>query len=223
MSARPSAGDMMDRPLRIALEGPCCAGKTTLGYGLAQEFSFLSVTYVVDYSEYVGGGKFLPPPVPSSLAEEEGALKEFLLIEEARTATAQVATAQQGLILIDRSIHTLLAHCHSLQQMFGLDYFGLAQRIIQSSPIPLWPNLILYLDVTREVVLSRNKGKFAEDSIFINPRFNDGIRLHFLELARTNEPCVIWLDATMDIVALRRRGVAMVTQWIGPENLEKGI
>ncbi len=101
---------MTGQPPTIAIEGPCCAGKTTLASGLVEESSF-SIAYVRDYSDHVGGGSFLPPPVPMSLAEEELILNQFLTIEADRTTCARKTTFRSDLTIIDRSVHTLLAHC----------------------------------------------------------------------------------------------------------------
>lgn len=185
----------------VALEGPCCAGKTTLGHNLLGELSEIAATYVRDYSDFVGGGRFLPPPVPSSLAEEELSLNEFLRIEAARTEHAK--SSPKDLILIDRSIHTLVAHCCGLKQKTGVDYINLAERVLAASRIPMWPDVVLYLDTPNAVATKRNKGKFAADSIFIDPNFNAGIREYFRALADVGSLSVIWLDATLDPQSLR--------------------
>ncbi len=185
----------------VALEGPCCAGKTTLGRGLIDDFTGLTVAYVNDYSDHVGGGRFLPPPVPSSLIEEERTLGAFLLIEAERTK--HLGSSSSDLILIDRSVHTLLAHCNALERMIGVAYGTLAQRVLTQSNIPVWPDLVLYLDIPTEAIDDRNKGKFALDSIFINAEFNAGIRSYFEQLADAGRLTVAWLDATLDPLKLR--------------------
>jgi uridine kinase len=50
----------MTPPLIVALEGPCCAGKTTLSRLLARELADLSVALVPCYADHAGGGRFLP-------------------------------------------------------------------------------------------------------------------------------------------------------------------
>src|SRR5882724_820162 len=112
----------------IALEGPSCAGKTTLGRELVAEFSGVEVAYLPEYSDYVGGGRFLPAPMPSSLADEERSLEEFLRIEGDRTRDSRMSSAD--LVLIDRSVHTLLAHCRALEKMTGVGYAALAERVV---------------------------------------------------------------------------------------------
>lgn len=210
--------------LKVGIEGPCCAGKTTLGRNLTHKLSQLSVGYVKDYSDYVGGGKFLPPAVPSSIAEEKRSLEIFLAIEANRTKDIRSKAIDLQIALIDRSIYTLLAHCRGLEDVIGLGYFDLAQKTIQQSSIPMWPDVILYLDVTHNIIRARNKGKFEESSIYLNPSFNDGIRSYFLELAGLRNPCVIWLEALHDPTTLCTIAKTSIVKWLSlPEGKEKII
>lgn len=204
---------MTGQPLTIAIEGPCCAGKTTLAQGLVEEPLALSITCVRDYSDHVGGGKFLPPPVPMSLAEEELILYRFLAIEADRATYARQTAPEADLIIIDRSVHTLLAHCFALCQLLDDDYFGLAQRVIGESDLPVWPDRVLYLDVPQCVIEARNGGKFAPDSIFINAGFNAGVRSYFQQAAGLTSPRVVWLDATGAASMVRALATAQIGQW----------
>lgn len=205
---------MTGQPPTIAIEGPCCAGKTTLAHGLVEESFTLSITYVRDYSDHVGGGKFLPPPVPTSLTDEELILNQFLAIEDDRTAYARMTALESDLIIIDRSVHTLLAHCFALRRLLNDDYFDLAQRVIEESDVPLWPDHILYLDVPQFAIDARNCGKFAPDSIFIDAGFNTGVRSYFKQVARVPSPRVVWLDATIDATVVRALAAAQLGRWL---------
>jgi len=198
----------------VALEGPVCAGKTTLGRWLVEDLGRLNVGYVEDYAEHVGGGRFLPPPMPTSLAEEERALGRLLAIEADRTAHVRDPDSQWGLIIVDRSVHTLLAHCHALTRMRGIDFFGLAQRLISSSDAPLWPDRILYLDVTGSVIDARNAGKFQHGNLFVDTEFNVGFREYFVKLARRDDGRVIWLDAAGPGILLQRLAKNHVAAWM---------
>ncbi len=204
---------MSGQPPTIAIEGPCCAGKTTLAHGLVEESFALSIAYVRDYSDHVGGGKFLPPPVPTSPVEEELILNRFLAIETDRAAYARMTAPEPDLIIIDRSVHTLLAHCFALRRLLNDDYFGLAQRVIGESTVPLWPDHILYLDVPQCVIEARNGGKFAPDSIFIDAGFNAGVRSYFQQVAEVPGPRVVWLDATVDATMVRALAAAQLRRW----------
>jgi len=127
----------------VAVEGPCCAGKTTLSRGLLRDLTGLTVAHVRCYSDHVGGGRFLPRPVPLSLDEDANGLRELIQIERDRTTSALSST--DVLILMDRGAHTLLAHRYALERVTGLACFEPAQRVLTQSQIPSWPDLVLYV------------------------------------------------------------------------------
>lgn len=176
----------------VALEGPCSAGKTTLGRSLMTSFVDAGVEYVADYCDHVGGGRNLPPPFPRSYVEEEAALNKFLYIEWERYAA--VRRASPHLVLVDRSVETLVAHCRGLTAVTGVDYRSLNRRVLARSKLPVWPKVVLYLDVPNDIVRSRGTSKFSPDSIFMNPEFNDGLRRYFVYRSRSVP--VVFLDGT---------------------------
>jgi thymidylate kinase len=201
----------MTRALRIGIEGPCCAGKTTLSRQLAERLSPRRVHHVQDYSDFVGGGRHLPPAVPASLAAEEKALRRFLELEVERARHVRELTEQDGIVLIDRSIHTILAHCHGLGHFQHIDYSQVTETVIAHSTLPLWPDLVVYLDVPQRTVAERNRGKFPRGSVFTDSAFNAGIRCNFLGPPRREHPPLLRLDATRDVRVLSNH----VAAWLG--------
>jgi thymidylate kinase len=187
---------MIHKPLAVGLEGPCCAGKTTLARALLTELSGLSVGYVKCYSDHVGGGRFLPRPVPESAAEDRYSLEALIAIEADRKALPRGQA--KDVLLIDRSIHTLLAHRYALDRMMKLGLFPYAKHLLEQSNIPIWPNPVIYLDIPQELVRQRGKNKFPPNSIYTNAEFNTGIRSYFCHLAEQTEPKTIWLEAKQD-------------------------
>jgi thymidylate kinase len=178
------------------VEGSCCAGKTTLSRGLLDGMTDLVISHVRDYADHVGGGRFLPRPVPESVAEDQQAVDALLRVEADRLAPARAA--RSDLVLMDRSIHTLLAHRYAVQRVTGLAVLAPAERVIARSSVPAWPDLVLYLDVPQQTILDRNRGKFAADSIFIDTVFNAGIRDYFSETMEVGKTEIVWLDATLE-------------------------
>ena len=204
---------MSDRPPVVGVEGPCCAGKTTLSRGLREHLSpAMNIGSVRDYADWVGGGRFLPPAHPQSLRDEEIALHKLLAIEADRTAAVRAGFAEMDLILVDRSVHTLAAHCAGLTSLTGLDYRLASTRVLTGTTVALWPDLILYLDVSPGVIAARNKGKFSPDSLFIDDRFNSGVRQYFSELAGVSQQRVGWLDASGSAKLLCRRATSYLTE-----------
>ena len=180
----------------VAIEGPCRAGKSTLSSGLIKEYSYHKIDHIVDYAKFAGGGKNIPPPANSlSLDEEKHALEFFLDIEFERTSHCRKSER----IIMDRSVHTLLAHCYAINNMKQLPYFQLANSCIYSSEKPIWPHKIFYLDVSQEEIHRRNNGKFPQDSIFIDTEFNTWIKDYFVNLNIQFPGLVTILDANLSI------------------------
>lgn len=184
----------------VAVEGPCCAGKTTLSRGLIGEMIDMDISHVHCYADHVGGGRFLPRPVPQSLPEDQDAVNALLAVEADRVAQARADACE--LVLMDRSVHTLLAHRYALQRVTGLALLAPAERAIARSEAPAWPDLVLYLDVPQQTILDRNRGKFPPDSIFIDPIFNTGIRGYYSEATDRGNRAIVWLDATLEPATL---------------------
>jgi thymidylate kinase len=199
---------MTGRPY-VALEGPCCAGKTTLSRLLVQALRDLRVAFVPCYADHAGGGRFLPRQEAASVPEREHALHQLLAIEAQRMARVPAGC---GLILADRSVHTLLANSYALQCKTGTGFLAPSLRLLRSSPIPAWPDLVLYLDVTQATIDCRNQGKFPPGSIYTNPAFNTAVRRYFRRLADRKPARVAWLDATLDLPELTHLAAADIRQ-----------
>ena len=193
----------------VALEGPCCAGKTTLGRLLVLRLRDLRVAFVPCYADHAGGGRFLPRQEAASIPEREQALHRLLAIEAQRTARLPTGC---GLILADRSVHTLLANSYALQCMTGIGFLAPSVRLLRGSPVPAWPDLVLYLDVSQETIHRRNRGKFLPGSIYTDPEFNAAIRRYFQRLAGQKATRVAWLDATLDLPELTQLAAAEIRQ-----------
>ena len=211
---------MTAQPCIVALEGPCCAGKTTLGRLLIQELCELAITFVPCYADHAGGGRFLPRQQADTVAEREQALRQLLLIEAGRLAQVPQAC---DVILEDRSVHTLLAHSYALQCRTGTGFLAPSARLLRSSPVPAWPDLVLYLDLPQDAVPERNPGKFPPGSIYTDPDFNATVRAYFRRLASQKTPPVAWLDATLELQDLARLAAARIRHETGQETLKGAV
>jgi thymidylate kinase len=211
---------MSARPSLAALEGPCCAGKTTLGHLLMQDLHGLTAAFVKCYADHAGGGRFLPRQEARSVQEREQALRQLLSVEADRLARLPPGS---DLILADRSVHTLLAHSYALERMTGIGVFAPSARLLRESPIAAWPDLVLYLDLPQQAVSGRNNGKFPPGSVYTNPRFNAAIRSYFLRLADQKTPRVAWLDATLELPELARLAETRLRQIAGHRDIEGAV
>jgi thymidylate kinase len=190
---------MTSEPRVVAFEGPCCAGKTTLASSLLQSLPGVTVAFAKCYADHVGGGRYLPRQEARSVEERERALRRLLAVEADRLAQLPSGV---DLILADRSVHTMLAHSYALERMTGIGLLAPSQRLLRGSPIPAWPDLVVYLDLPQGAVYERNHGKFPASSIYIDPCFNAAVRSYFLGLADLEPSRVAWLDATLDLAEL---------------------
>lgn len=213
MSARPSTDS--SRPFRtsVGIEGPCCAGKTTLSRGLIADLARMTISHVQCFADHVGGGRFLPRAIPETVEEDRDALEVLLNVEADRTLQAKAD--RSDLVLIDRSVYTLLAHRSALERVTSLRCLTTAQAAVAESDAPLWPDLVIYLDVPQDVVHERNRGKFTADSIFIDANFNAGVRAFFADLAEHGQQDVLWLDATLEPAKLITMAGTRIQELLG--------
>ena len=126
-------------------------------------------------------------------------------------------------ILEDRSVHTLLAHSYALQCRTGTGFLAPSARLLRSSPVPAWPDLVLYLDLPQDAVPERNPGKFPPGSIYTDPDFNATVRAYFRRLASRKTPPVAWLDATLELQDLARLAAARIRHETGQEALKGAV
>lgn len=194
----------------VAIEGPCCAGKTTLSRRLVAELP--NALHVSCYADWVGGGRHLPDPVPQSIIDDADGLSNLLAIERDRLHEAR--RRPDALAIADRSAHTLLAHRAGVRQLNGLDLVTAARSKLASADGVGWPDVVLYLDTPIAVIQARNHGKFPPGSVFIDPEFNAAFRGFFVASAVDRPYLYVWLDATESRQRLRELAAAAISaQW----------
>lgn len=190
----------------IAVEGPCCAGKTTLSRELVAELP--NALHVRCYADWVGGGRHLPDPVPQSAADDADGLARLLAVERDRLDEARRRPG--ALAIADRSAQTLLAHRAGVQRLSGLDLLPAAYETLASADGIGWPDLVLYLDTPIHVIHARNRGKFPPGSVFTDAEFNAAFRGFFVARTADRPDVYVWLDATESRERLRERAAAAI-------------
>lgn len=165
-------------PLRIiALEGPVCAGKTTL----LRMFANDGYTTVSEYAEYANHGRGFPSFPPKTPKEALDNFRFFLEVEERRFGIIQQKEFRKDdLVIIDRSVFTLLAFEYAAPAYTGFSVFNEAWEIIRNSDKVLTPFKILYLEIDDETIAQRfaQKDSFCAE-VFLRPEFNAKIREFF--------------------------------------------
>ncbi|MGW7361817.1 hypothetical protein ACWGI0_35710 [Streptomyces sp. NPDC054802] len=138
----------------IALEGPSHAGKSTVISHLRRR-GIEKRAYVSDcYVKHIAHRDDIPPARTGSAAAQLFAFETFMGIENARVREALAGA--RPMVLLDRSVDTLLAHAHALDVLFGYDVHHQLRDRLQELPF-LRPHHTLYLDVPAEVLNLRRK------------------------------------------------------------------
>ncbi|MFF3273130.1 dTMP kinase [Streptomyces chrestomyceticus] len=189
----------------IALEGPSYAGKTTAIRHLRtcgiEQRAFVSDCYV----QHIADRDDVPPARTGSAAEQLAAFALFMDIEGTRVREA--LDHARPVVILDRSVDTLLAHAHALDAIFGYDVHRQLCDRLQELPF-LRPHHTLYLDVPAETLALRHKlaGHTATESDYFlhEPAFLAHARNYFVSAVRlpvSREVTVISADTSPEDVA----------------------
>lgn len=183
-------------PKITALEGPVCAGKTTLLDNLRKQ----GVQTIREYSEYVDSAtrnfpKF--PPINDEVARDS--FKFFLDLEIARRRDRDLLVNSDHLVL-DRSIYTLMAFEAGATKFTGIDILSWAiEYLKEKSNRIILPGHILYIDTP--AVLSRKRaaeGRIRLAEFLLTDQFNEGFRSFFLALKQIKPGFITFVDGNKD-------------------------
>ncbi|MER7043911.1 hypothetical protein [Streptomyces jumonjinensis] len=138
-------------------------------------------------------------------AAQLAAFDRFMVIEATRVAEA--AANGRQLVILDRSVDTLLAHAYALDALFGYGVHRQLRDRLEALPF-LRPDHTLYLDVPAETLHLRRKTAghtAAESEYFLHePGFLHHARDYFVHTPRrpvTRELTVLAADGCPDEVA----------------------
>ena len=197
----------MSPHLTIAFEGPSHAGKSTLIQNLTRRLSINTFIVLPEYADYLEDFEELPKTPGSSVEEELEGLNFMLSLDRRRWLHARNIRSRAQLCLMNRSVHTLLAHRFALSRITGMPLFAKSCEIATSSPNVLWPALVVFIDTPQEVLSSRYglrqpKLSIKAGTLPVNPLFNKAtynrfFRSYFVpKLMYTKDP-VIHLDGEL--------------------------
>lgn len=156
----------------LGLEGPSYGGKTSALGRLKQVPAMQGALFFPCYVKSIPCREDIPTPSTDSADEQVEAFMTFMDIEAARV---HVAAEHTGLIVLDRTVDTLLAHAHTMDEMYG---FGVLPELrTRAEKLPhLRPDFTLYLDVSPELLHLRRKAAghqevepeyFLHDPVFL--------------------------------------------------------
>lgn len=199
----------------IAIEGPSYAGKSTAIDHLREQ-GIEKQAFVSDcYVQHIAHREDIPPARPDSENAQLAAFETFMGIENARVRAA-LASAKP-VVIIDRSVDTLLAHAHALDALLGYAVHHQLRDRLQELPF-LGPDHTLYLDVPDEALRLRRKsaGHTATEPEYLlhEPAFLAHARDYFVSGARSpvsREVTVVPADTSPTTVA--HAVESLVTFW----------
>ncbi|MEV7978424.1 hypothetical protein [Streptomyces sp. NPDC086519] len=119
----------------------------------------LDALFLRCYVEHIPRAQDVPPPRTKSAAKQLAAFSVFMGIEAERVA--QAMRDPHHLVILDRSVDTLMAHAYALDHLFGFQVYGQVRKLLWELPY-LRPDHTIYLDASLKILQMRR----ATDSPF---------------------------------------------------------
>lgn len=215
----------MQPKFTVAFEGPSHTGKSTLIQNLTRRLKANTFIVLPEYAHYLEHFEELPKTPGSSVKEELEGLNFMLSLDQRRWSHVLKVGAHEQLILMNRSVHTILAHRLVLNRITGMPLFEKSCEIASYSPNVLWPALVVFIDTPKEVLSSRYGGHQPKLStrasaqppnpLFNTDTYNRIFRSYFVpELMCSNNP-VIHLDGTTTIDYLVNQALEIIKSHMG--------
>jgi thymidylate kinase len=177
--------------LKLALEGPSCSGKSSLAHSLS--IALQDVTIAMDYAHLLS--REIMPGVPAASLEDELQDLTFLLSVDRQRMRCFVRSNPK-LLILDRSVHTLLAHRYALTKLQIYDVFKASVQLAKANMNVAWPDLILYLDVPQTVLETRYRSRSTR-TVFMEESYNCAFREYFLPTLKAGEGELVAIDAVI--------------------------
>lgn len=196
----------------LCLEGPSYGGKTTAIRHLRDSSELAGTTVFFDcYVRHLRDTHAIPSPRTGSAAEQFAAFETFMYAEADRVTEA--AKNPDQLLILDRSVDTLMAHAYAMDQLYGFGVHAQVRRRLQELPY-LRPDHTIYLDVSAHTLRRRRAeaGHWAEAEYFLHDTaFLARTRAYFLDLPIplvTRRITVVPADGPADSIATAVRALA---------------
>ncbi|MFF4298866.1 hypothetical protein ACFY0N_35005 [Streptomyces vinaceus] len=169
----------------LGLEGPSYGGKTSALGRLRRVPAMRDAMFFPCYVKSFARREDVPTPATQSAAEQVEAFVTFMEIEGERVRAAR---RHGGLVVLDRTVDTLLAHAHAMDEIHGFGILPELCRRIKEMP-HLRPDHTLYLDVAPELLHLRRKAaghhEVEPDYFLHDPAFLTHFRDYFCRPVRS--------------------------------------
>jgi len=164
---------------KLSFEGSSFAGKTTMSrelVGMNPDRYKLINEYVV----YAGGSEKFPPYPPKNKEEALKNLEFFMNLERKRHEDMQQYKEKPYVMVMDRSVISLLGFRFVQKYFEGIDIFEETKAVLAQEK-DLAPDLVVYMAVGDEAIKQRRElSQRKVGELFVDPEFNKHLR-HFFD------------------------------------------
>lgn len=183
----------MFEELVYAIEGPVCAGKSTLIERCKRD----GIKTIPEYGEYVIAASKSFPNFPPKDEEEAKKNFQFLLDIEALRQQEHEA-GKSSLTALDRSILTLISFEAGAARLTGINIFDWAlDEAIKNRAGVIFPDHVFYIDIPMDIARRRAELAGMGTSPFLFSKdFNDGVRVAFDKFEMRWPGLVTYLDGS---------------------------
>lgn len=214
--------------IKIAIEGVSHSGKTTVIKNLVERFKSNKVVVLPEYVDAVDDLADIPDTPASNKREELEGLRFLLNVDFRRWVRAFDTSCDFHLVIMNRSIHTLLAHRYAIEKLTGLKVFLDSIKMVENYKLAMIPDLIFYIDVSQEKLngrygkrqetISEKNPHLKPNPIFFNSDYNLHFRQYFLPHLKVNKGLLIAVNGKQS----RNRISSKIFEFIKP-NIENKI
>ncbi|TDE32139.1 AAA family ATPase [Actinomadura sp. 6K520] len=178
--------------ITIGVEGVSCTGKTTLTRALAgRSAGCLAATdtprevcIVPCYYHAAPDPKTLSNREVKTEADQLALLAAHLEVEQLRDRQARSARARGSVVVLDRTVDTLLAHVRAVGHLRGLDARAQARRLVTEAidrGHVAVPAVTLLLQASHEVLSQRAQTRTGMPPLYYDPDFTQAFQGHFAD------------------------------------------
>lgn len=176
----------------LSLEGPSYAGKTTAIRLLRRipEIAGRAIFFGC-YVRHLRPTHPIPPARTSSAAEQLAAFETFMSAEADRVTMAAMHPGR--LVVLDRSIDTLMAHAYALDRLYDFGVHHQVRQRLEELP-HLRPHHTIYLDVPDAILHAAPSHQPRKVHVRVLPARSHVPRPHPLLLHRQARTTDRWTD-----------------------------
>jgi thymidylate kinase len=182
----------------IGIEGTALAGKTTLIKHL-RECMPSRIVVAPEYMHFAFEGSLIPSIKPTSPSEQKRALQYFAHIEQCRLILAEAQAAPDSIILLDRTVETLMAHVYALEKWppnFLEECWSVLEEKTKGIP---QPSFTLLLTASPEVIRARGLTLRDRPELFSDMRFISRFQEYFQPENRKAHWTCLTVDASQEV------------------------